>query len=119
MNRTTLSAVGVFAIAAVVLALLVYSWTRNTIVVQNASGQSVVSLTIAICGSEVRFGRLATGDEAAECFTIQADSSFEVIGELEDGTPVRGTFGYVTGGMYGHTATFSVQPDGTVVFDEG
>jgi len=118
MTRTMRYVAAVGCITCVAVALFAYARTRNVIVLNNASGQTVVSMVITVRGDEVEFGELATGDTAAEHFAIHTDSSFEVTGELADGTPVRGSFGYVTNGMYGETATFSVQPDGSVVFDQ-
>jgi hypothetical protein len=112
--------IGVAAVA-LVAALISTAWrsTRNRIVVENRSGVSVESLSVTVGGKSIAFGSIPPGGTAEAAFLIRGDDHFAVTGKLADGSTLGGDFGYVTGGMYGETARFGIEPGGKIQFSQG
>lgn len=96
--------------------------TENRIVVMNRSGQALSRMTVGVynSGSNPTFLGLPDGAKASVTFDIRGDGGFFVEGSLADGTRIKGgTFGYVTGGMFGERARFVVGPGGEIEFSQG
>ena len=90
----------------------------NQLTVVNESGQAIEWITIRVGRWPVRLEDIPPGESISARFDIKSDDSFAVEGQLADGTLIGGGFGYVTHGMYGERASFVVQRDGEILFDQ-
>jgi hypothetical protein len=113
--RTLLAAVAVVALIAALIAAADRA-ARNRILVENRSGLAVVGLRIAVGPNRIGFSTLDPGRTVDTTFSLRGDASFAVSGRLADGTPIGGNFGYVTGGMFGETAHFTIGPGGEILY---
>ena len=115
--RTLLVAVAVVALLAALIAATGRAM-RNRIVVENRSGVAVKVITITVGPTAISLGELPPGRTVQATYSIPGDAHSTVTGRLADGTPLGGNFGYVTGGMYGETARFSIEPGGKIEFSQ-
>jgi hypothetical protein len=95
---------------------------QNRLIVENRSGQPVSLLMIGIYGSSssFMFENMPDGSESSASFNVVRDGGFYVHGFLADGTKItEGNYGYVTNGMYGETAHFTVKQGGKIDFSQG
>lgn len=104
------------SIVATVLIAASCSKTQNSMTVVNNSGLKATSVTITVCGQDLVFENLNTGDKQSRNFSITGDSGFIVSATLTDGTVVTNGFGYVTGGAgaYGNHAEIEISPDKSI-----
>src|SRR5438105_11990911 len=84
------------AVVAVITALVsgAWRWSRNLIMVDNRSGFTVRSLSVAVPGSVVTFPAIPPGSKVEMAFSIRGEGQFSVTGCLSDGTTFGGNFGY-------------------------
>jgi hypothetical protein len=90
---------------------------RNSLVVENRSGQPIVRLEISMRSVPVAmFRNLSDGAEGSASFRIVGDESFDLIGALADGTRIGGNFGYFTTGSYGEHPRYIIRRCGQIDF---
>jgi hypothetical protein len=107
-------------IVALLGGLVIHASTRNDVEVENRSGQVISTLLIRMGGQTLRFDNLADGStQSATRGGVRGDDHFTLEGQLADGTRIRWSGGYVTGGMYGSKDRFRVEPGGNVVHASG
>jgi len=92
---------------------------QNRLVVANATGQTIRVITISVGGKSIVFNNVQSGTSVSASFPIRGDDHFEVRGELADHTNVAADCGYVTNGMWGERAHFTIGTKGNVKFDQG
>jgi hypothetical protein len=95
------------------LALLywpIHQRSRDTLTIQNQSGQRIDELRLTAAGETKTFHDVAPGAEVAA--PLKADDRFTVEGQLADGTMIRGQFG----GTAGDRAPLVILPGGQLVF---
>lgn len=103
-------------VAACVLLLLMlsglwgYSRLQNRVVVVNNSGKEASFVKIDVGGESIDFGPIPVGRTVSLPFTIRSDSGFILSGRLASGNSLSFMDGYVTGGMWGHEAVFTIHP---------
>lgn len=115
--RSLLALVALVAVLAGLVAAVGRA-SRNGIVVENRSGVAIKSLEITVGPTLLCFGPLPPNRSVRTSFPIHGDASFQVEGQLADGTPLTGGGGYVTNGMYGETARFTIEPGGQISFQQ-
>jgi hypothetical protein len=91
----------------------------NVLTVENRSGQRIALLRVTITGKTSSWNDVPPGAEVSTLFRIKSDDHFAVEGRLEDGTMIRGQFGYVTTDMSGERARLIVLPGGEIKFHQG
>lgn len=91
---------------------------QNRLTVENRSGQPIALLKVTISGETTVHRNVPDGAAVTAPFPIHSDDHFAVEGQLADGTPVGGNFGYVTNGMSGERARLVVHPGGKVTFEQ-
>ncbi len=89
-------------------------YTRYTVVVRNATGNTLEDVRVSGGGCEAVFGAIAPGDEARRSFLIQHDGQLEI---HADGLRRQTIVGYVTNSLGGHT-TVTVHPGGAVTAED-
>ena len=118
MKRRLAIVTGMLAIAAISFGAL-FSATRNCLVVANSSGQTIRVITVSVGGRSIVFNQVAPGASVSAPFPIRGDDHFEVRGELADHTNISADCGYVTNGMWGEHAQFTIGTNGNVDFHQG
>jgi hypothetical protein len=103
------------------LAVLLWATGRRSslLTVENRSGQSIAFLRITIAGETKSFNDVPSGTEVTAPFQVRSDDRFTLEGRLEDGTMVRGHFGYVLQGLTRESVHFLVLPGGEIKFHQG
>lgn len=104
--------------AAIGAVLVGVSLLRNRATIDNRSDRTVAELTVETPGYRVKFENIQPGQFAQVNFGFRSNTHFTLRGQLSDGPPLTGKFGYVTDGMFGVRATFFVLPDGAVEFSQ-
>lgn len=117
--KRRIKTVGVpLVVASIALYALIYA-TQNRLNVVNSSGQTIRVITISVGGKKITFNNVRSGASVSGTFPIRGDGCFEVRGELADQTKVDADCGYVTNGMWGERAQFTIGAKGNVAFDQG
>ena len=115
IGRTMLALVGLGLLAVGMITGLQVA--RNRLVVENRSGETIVRLEISMRSVPVAtFRNLPDGKEGSASFRVVGDNSFELSGELADGTRLGGNFGYLTTGSYGAYPRFIIRKNGQIDF---
>ena len=102
-----------FAVAAAMVASVIYIETRYIVTVVNHSSVEVRSFVVSGGGVTIDVGTLAPGSEARRVFFIEHDGVLKGEG-MQDGRRVEGIIeGYVTNSMGGNKLV-KITPDGTL-----
>lgn len=107
-----------FVVLLIAGGLAAREYLTNWLHIENKSGQSIKTLSIAVGGQTLWFENIPAGSSRLSRFRIVSDDSFAVHGELADGTRIDSTCGYVTNGMFRERARFVVAPNGGVELDQ-
>ncbi|WP_406698500.1 hypothetical protein V5E97_06420 [Singulisphaera sp. Ch08] len=102
-------------------AISCYRALQNRLTVVNHSGQRISRLQIIVDGtnSVVTFKDIPIGEQAASEFgIIWGDGYYDVSGVLADGTQLKGTFGYLTNGMFEVNSRFIIKEGGLIDFHD-
>lgn len=91
---------------------------QNRLDVINQSGQTIDFVEIQVCDQTIRFDDIPPGETVTSPFQIHRDDHFVVQGQLSDGSNFTAECGYVTNGMSGSRADFTVTPDAQVEFSQ-
>lgn len=98
MKKKTLVVLGAIAILTLAAGTWAWYWSRNVLVLENATDKTARVVTVTVCRMSYRVEDLAPGRTTRIHFEVTGDSGFQVDATLEDGTEISGNFGYVTGG---------------------
>jgi hypothetical protein len=99
------------------VAWLGYESLQHRLFVANRSGQGIKFLEIIVAKTTIRFENVDAGTTVRSRFPVASDDHFVVLGLLEDGTPIHAALGYVTNGVIGYRANFTVLAGGVVTLD--
>jgi hypothetical protein len=97
-NRTIIVIVGIAFLSIAIAAGVIWQWSRNLLVVENASGKVATSVVVTVCGETYYLANIAPGNSKTITFKVDNDSGFLVDVIFEDRTTLSTSFGYVTGG---------------------
>ncbi len=100
-----------FAVAAVIVASVIYIETQYVVTVINDSSVEVRSFVVSGGGVTIDVGTLSPGSEARRVFFIKQDGTLKGEG-IQDNRRIEGVIeGYVTGGIGGNKLV-KITPDG-------
>ena len=107
------------ALAAALITGLGLAWLflgrgQNRIRIRNESGQFIARLHVDVSATHAELKDIPPGDEVRMEFIVEPDSAYKITGTLQDGTQIKGAFGYVTHGMPGYRAVAIIKPGGKV-----
>lgn len=87
---------------------------RMTVVLDNASGQTLEESSMTVCGQVMTFSGLQDGDSLAQTFFVRGAGEFTGAGSMDSGTLIFVSSGILTSAIKGHTAHFTVRKDGSI-----
>ncbi|MDB5340309.1 MAG: hypothetical protein JWN70_5928 [Planctomycetaceae bacterium] len=117
--KQRLEAVGVLLVVASIGLCALFHASQHRLILANCSGQTIRVITISVGGTSLTFNNVKSGASVSGPFSIRGDDHFQVRGELADQTKVDADCGYVTNGMYGERARFTIGANGNVEFNQG
>jgi hypothetical protein len=111
------------AAALLVAGLAFWLWAAgprsSLLAVENSSGQPITQLRVTIAGETHSFSDVRPGSRVTAPFRVKGDDHFTLEGRLQDGTMIRGQFGYTIHGLTGDPVHFMVLPGGEIKFRQG
>lgn len=110
----------ILKLVLVIIALFVISCGRGsgvTVNIINDSGVNIKHLSITVAEETKSIENLGNGQSETIIFKKITDSDYALKGTMENGIPIEGRYGYVTGGMK-FEATFIIKNNGSIEFNE-
>ena len=91
--------VALLLLVVLLLALIIRGQSRNVLLIENHSGQVIRELSLEVCGACYTLVNISDNREEEIEFDVDGDGEYVVSLVLDDGTELRRSFGYVTGGV--------------------
>jgi hypothetical protein len=92
---------------------------ENLLLVENNSGTTCTSVTVAVCDSSWTFSNLYSGEEQEVSVVYTNDDSFHVSAQFAGGRTLSGSFGYVTHGITGERIRISIDDESIAFLQSG